>query len=1081
MALRGTTNRELSASLKSLSEVATQLKTTIKDLGEAVGAIEDPTEKVQRRWAQMSVDIKDTVFETNKAADQYKEIYKLVSQMGKLRKDELKDVKDFKKLVDESAEAVKKIGVNGAIFDKKKLEENAKLLKDLKDLSDKIGTSTSLTNDEYDDLIKKAQELGERAQSMEGKFARLTERNGPLSGMDHAFSGALRAAQRLDQFGFNGLIGRMQAINSKTNEFKVNAHKMGEEQKKAFASFTHSTRDKDGNRLSDTVGRRFKKGETRQALAGHYNALSDADKEDFVHHLTGGRGGFGGWFDRKIAAKALEGGGGGILGKMAGSLMEAGGGSAMGGIMGMASKFAGPAGSIMMLLELLSVGFEENAKMYSKLGKGGMVGGPGSLTEAYNGWAKALTSTDASLGTSASSARFWGLDKDKAMDMFSAVSEQTGQGLYGLHGKSDIDKAVAPGKRANNIFEGVVRNSAIYGKLAGLGETESAVTTMKFMHEFSVSMGELDDFFVSLGKNVAATGISTTHYLNLIEGITAQFDHFNKSMNYSVALVNLLGKGAKYTAEDIQGMVKGLTGEKKSLEVSAYAYRHINPKDLADMTQAVASRSQKAVEDKLGLAPGSAKDMTSMQLLDAVDKLEGAQKQDAGGKVQSYLLERTRANAFRSTDALGMAAADMNLGETPQLAIVKNMAMLKKAVGGNLMDLTTTEGSARASTSLYASELSKLLGVDFKSAMKFMPQAFHSMGAQMDLAAGGDAQAAARLGLSAADVKRLKKETAGGKSAHDTEFFKEWVNKPIAIANLSEILDNHAREDAEERAKANQKYITSPLDYIKRALAALVELIKSGLQILTNWFNYTVWGKTEEEQREKNREFVKGYANGGKTTKDDIARGEDIKKWSVGDSPEALKILNGMNGINQAMDNQKISDFLDDNGRLQVTDAQRKYQDAYENVKKLIASGKTPSDAVYTAIVANPALSRAIQKAQSAVGEAARKSAASHAAIPVDTSGTFNPNDQETGKPVEVPQASNQTPTPKAGVTAPPVTPSVADQVAAAEAEKQSLRPTLLVVEKTTNNALGMQRLVKNGQNANDSKEPVKPSSSLGD
>ena len=285
----------------------------------------------------------------------------------------------------------------------------------------------------------------------------------------------------------------------------------------------------------------------------------------------------------------------------------------------------------------------------------------------------------------------------------------------------------------------------MFGGNIGMDSTQAAKESMKMMHDFNLSMGEVEDMFIGINLAVKSTGISTTKYLQLIDGITSQFDKFNKSLNFTVALISTLGKNAKYTAEDLQGMVQGLMGNKKGIELSAFAYGELGKKGMQTAAEAQQARAETAAGELEQNEAFKGKHVENMSIADVLALVKPGDVA-AGSVAGRYVNERTRARAMTTAaakgDALGMASIDKNLGENPASQIIKNLSMLNTSASGGLMafqqgNKKQEQQVQNMAKSPYFAQVSEFLGVDTQSAMKYMTQAMSQLGEQFKTVAAG--------------------------------------------------------------------------------------------------------------------------------------------------------------------------------------------------------------------------------------------------------------------------------------------------------------------------------------------------------
>lgn len=851
----------LSEALRDLNTVLSSLDARVEAVGTNIGAMTDPIVEATRKWKEYASSVEETVDSTEDMLALQKQLTSQALKLKRVQVDDLKNTESMKKALEAMKEGYQKLA-NSPLVSKKQQDDALARLGKVDALIGKMGgTIDDSLVAEFAAFVGGIKEAQRELEKLD--FAK------PISGVDklgRAFDGMIKGLTVLDNHGFKGMFGRIQTMRSSIAKMQEDFEKMGKQKVENLVKrgvISQSMADQ----MADHRTRRAGVGQ----LASSYAA--SGDQAGMLRMLSGKTGMVGGvdrWLTRRALGSAAA-GGGGLVGRIGGSLMGAGGGSVMSGMGAMAMRAAGPLSAISAVLELLQQGTDRNKSIYEKLGRGGLVGS-GSTRDAYQEWSGALTSKGTGFGSGTGT--FYGINFEKALDVMKEVVE-SGQTIGGMSKGRNIDQVIGGG-RATDVYSGVMRNAAIFGKASGMGETEAAQNSMKFMHEFNLSMGEVEDMFINIGKATKVTGISTTKYLNLIDGITGQFDKMNKSLNYTVGLLNTLGRNAKYTAEDIQGMVKGMMGEKKDLTLSTFAYQQMGGegrKNYANALQGTADKTANEVAKALGISPEEAAKLNDNDLLNAVKPGE----KDQQALVNRYIQERLRARATKANinNPLGMASVDMNLGDNAQASMVKNLSLLqttmKESGGGGLLNLMGNSKSAMSAKSNLASspvlaEMSKVLGVDAPSALRYMDKAMNQMSGQFNVASGTDDEALLaqqKLGLSPAQITALQEQTKGGISADKTQVFKDWFEHS-GIAGMGEVITEEMRTEAKDKAEENQRFITGPMDYIKKALAALVDNMIKMLTTLVNWANFSMF-ETDAAKQAKNEESAKGFLNNGVT------------------------------------------------------------------------------------------------------------------------------------------------------------------------------------------------------------------------
>ena len=668
-----------------------------------------------------------------------------------------------------------------------------------------------------------------------------------------------------------------------------------------------------------------------------------------AQEVAGGHGGMGGMLDRFIAKKVLASGGEGLMGRVGGKLMGAGGGSALGGLGSIMGKLAGPLSIITGILEVLQAGADRNKDTFSALGQGGMVLGsePGKMKDTYNSWTSALKPGWGSLNK----ASMYGVDFESNASIMKQIVN-AGIGVNGMQkGHSTGAMGALEGGRATDEFSGVMRNAYMFSSSLGLTKDEGAQTTMKFLKEFSMSMGEVEDLFVHLHTAVKTTGLTTTSYLNILEGITSQFDKMNKSLHFATGLISTLGKNARFTAEDIASMAKGLFGDRKDLTHGTFAYQVMGAKEREDVIQVHEKRAA-ATRDEVATAGFSA---------DANDEVlrRGTKGRGIGisSLIERYIKERQTAQDFRATggDALKMGAVG-ELHNTPMSQMAQNIALFRKSMeasgsktkmvdfmkgGANVSDLATNPAFAA---------IAKSLNLKPEELADKMGPALSQYAEEVRGAMTNDATRR-KLGLSKEDIASLKEQTAGGKDVADTEKFAEMAQSSTALTKIFEKGTKEEIDDARKNAKAmaeeNRMLLTGPLDYIKAMLKAILDNILdivAGIMAMLSSSLFSMTQGAQDLARKKGGDkWNAGFVNGGDTIKGVEAGSDsfnaalnsgkvDMSSYKIGNIKESIRNIKELYKVAaQSGDADTIktaSDFMKD-----VITLQDRPQTAIDNTR----------------------------------------------------------------------------------------------------------------------------------------------------
>ena len=846
-------SRETLETLKGMKTILGDNLSVAADLKTVLDQMYDPiekSEKVLKDWGDSLHHVADFVSD---GIDKFKQLNALTMRIHRLDAEDVKNKeKSIKLLRDLKAEYTDLKTLHTG--DLKKLQDIDKVLNSIGEAEGAVATGAADVSDKLKAVAKNAREVNEAFDDMD--FSKPIASAHKLGkSLDDGISGALRGLKLLDNFGFKGLFGNLANMQMKIKQIKEETIKSGQARAgqynraagsayKEFTSGDVMRREKGFSQL----GGLYKNAETPEARAGLVRQLS-------------GKTGVTGMLDRALGKRALAAAGGGNLGfagKMGMGLMESGGGSVF-----------GPMAAIYGLVQLFSKGFERNKEIYSKLGGGGIVQ-RGNMGANYNKWSNALSA--GGLGQGPGSARYFDLNFEKMTDLMKEVIEsgQAVQNKYGMiNGGMSPDQALTGG-RATNVYSGIVRNAAMFGKNIGLDSGESAKLTMKLMHDFSLSMGEVEDMFIGIDKAVQVTGISTIAYLKLIDDVTSQFDKLNKSLNYTCGLMLLLGNNAKYTDDDIKGMVKGLTGNKKPYEQAIYGYQMAGPQgreELAKARQTQYRRTGAGLEKELGLGEGALEGMTREQIQNMV--ASGHPEQQA--LATRYLNDRNRGrSAMAKHGAFDLATQDELYGHDIRSDTTTQLSLLNSILpkGTHISDfIGGTKGAENRVQNLMSNK--EFMGK--ANYLNISPEGISAkLGAAGQQIIGGISAAATTGGkegeaargkftnISAGGWKEIRDALAEGKGISGTKAVQGALSG-LGADQLGDVIVDAEEKAAAEKAKQNQSFITTPLDRINKSLDSIVENLITLLQKAVNFFNWNILGKDAYQAAKQNKEEAENY------------------------------------------------------------------------------------------------------------------------------------------------------------------------------------------------------------------------------
>lgn len=834
--------------LRDTQQVLSQLNTALPQLTQYLEKVAPMSRDFSEFWKEAADSLEDVVESTEGYLDIAKEITTQDSKLRSLRKDALKDTAAVNKALQKSVEAKEKLlSMTDKESDayrliKKNLEQTKRLQEGA---ADALERGVELAEDFTEELAKTAKsgrELQRTFQTMESSIRK-------ISPMTAGFTKSLATIEKLGLL--KGSFGKIEQMRSQMverdnlNRSKV-AKILGT---KKVAEMSAADRKAAIDKMDE---------------AGVYRGITDK----FVSKgLTA------------LASKAGSPGVLGALGRGAGSLVQ--GGSVFTGI---AARAAGPVAVLSAIAEIFQQGFDRNKEIYAKLGGGGMIAGakPTGLSDIYSTWSNYLTPD-----IGGRSIQF-GMNFQKNMDTINAISN-AGVGIAGWH-------EVLKNQKTSSIFDGpqhglagaVMRNEYLMGKPLGLGEGEGAALTMKLMKEFNLSLGGVEDMFKKLNMSVKVTGLTTTSYLNLLDNITSSFDKMAKAIQFSSNLINILGKNAKYTAEDLSAMIKSVMGDRKDLTMGTFAFQQMGAEErsaLISNAALTATISGKALE-----AYGMNTNMSPEELRKAASKLPVDQRMSASNAVEQYIDNKILATALEKTkgDPLRMQGVVESMNR-PDIQTAQQMSSvaftLKNTGGAKMSDLVNNlDKVAGVMAETEWAQKVKALGMNPDQLLVNMSRALSQAGQEFEAALAGDKKSADLLGLSEKQLEAFKKMDP--QKAKD-----QFLNSSNVLARAVKVAQEQSDMKAEELAKKNQKFIIGPLDGIRALMKTLVENIVNILQKLTKIVSFL--GEDEDKWAEIGEGWLSKGPDGQYQTRQSILSvyDEEIKKAeSAGDANKVRRL-----------------------------------------------------------------------------------------------------------------------------------------------------------------------------------------------
>lgn len=315
-------------------------------------------------------------------------------------------------------------------------------------------------------------------------------------------------------------------------------------------------------------------------------AAARTENYDELAKVLSGRSGAGGFVDKILGSRALkqqavfEAGGEApdFVSRATGRAMQSGGGSAVTGALSQgieAIPAIGGAYSILesitkVIMKFIDTSAAINASVEKSLG-GSLIGGatgPGGqgVGPALAQVTKNLRAPELITGL--------GVTLEKNLSVAQAMQE-SGLDVSDLTKQQGFQKGrgVGDNQLLTGAFGQFQRGSYIFGRAAGLTDTQTVKEMTKFIYEMRQGFEATEDFLAGVTSQAKVAGLSTTKYLSIVEDLTGHFDKMNKSFNETVSILQTLGRTGSLTADSMKDMVGALTGagEGKTTEQTAFA------------------------------------------------------------------------------------------------------------------------------------------------------------------------------------------------------------------------------------------------------------------------------------------------------------------------------------------------------------------------------------------------------------------------------------------------------------------------------------------------------------------------------
>lgn len=739
---------KLHDTLKSMSDMFVTLSIAIDNLFKN-------TSKVRDNVHDTTHDLKDSVKHISSLEEEYRTILELGQKISKNGKVSSQDYSLWAKELESIKQSMKDTITSGKANTQQVrayhriLEQVAKSQEKLSDAKNK-GT----LNSELEKEIRLMKELHG-----------VTEK---LNRVDKTGKRRLSAVNNINR------VFKSKAVD-KAVEMGVKAHETKQfirEQRDARNS-KNSRKSKSFNRHMREIGAHDGEGNWVNLKEFGSKAHLGEDEHEAITKKFGSGGRIDNWLIKK-AIKHNTGEAPSRLGKYASKLMERGGGSATEGLTGLveggaegiegllaegaagfASTAAAPIGIAMGVNKLLDMRADRNKNIEAGLAQGGIFSNSDNAGTNFTNVASNLNNLGGPKGIFQ-----FGRSYDKNLEIAKAlvgsgatVSElaDNDDGVFGRH-RNPNDSKFGPG-----AYGEIAETAYTSGRIAGLSPTETVSQTMKLVTQYNQSLASTHDFFITITKDTRAAGISTSKYLQVIDGITDGFDRMNKSFQSSVTLLRTLGATGTMTADDMKAYSDVLLKNGQTNNLALRAYQTMNmmsdPNSRDTFLQGRQLREDSAKEQAagslrdLGFSDKEVGSLNTSNVDDFITKIgympSSVKTQSAGETLRAYVnaANKNKNAQDLKSNPLALAASMESTGQDATDASSLNLAGVKKALslsGFSMKDLMDRDKQTEIQQSLMNNAGAMQALGSSPTALRDLPELLHatSQDAQKELRNG---------------------------------------------------------------------------------------------------------------------------------------------------------------------------------------------------------------------------------------------------------------------------------------------------------------------------------------------------------
>jgi hypothetical protein len=461
----------------------------------------------------------------------------------------VKDLNDALKVIKEISDANDDMAEHG--MGSKEFVERVKEFKTI---------AKDVTRDLQSGLISNEQAMGKLLDASK-------KTNSALGGMkSNHFKGITKEIAHADR-ALSSLLGKAPML-AKFGEMKEKSarlrvlheeHKRNKEKSKKEHGYTADKREL-GSQKNKFVATpewwKLSKKDQEKAVRSHYTGVHEA------RLASGNRGVIDRWSARSLRNSEINGTQGNPFARLGQSLVSSGEGSAAKGLvskgsgiisegatgaMELASKVAIPFAILGVFKDLFDSRANKNSALETQLGSGGIYSA-GSPADSMGNLRRNLRGDFYNQ---------YGLGYEKNLGIAKSMVDN-GVDISDL--ASDKRKTNGDGiTQGTGMFGQLQENVAKYGRAAGLDQNATTAQTMKLVMQYRQSLVSTEDFFVKIDKDATAAGISTSKYIDILDGINDQYTKSARNIETTIDVMKLLGRTGKMTAEDMKEMVTGIS------------------------------------------------------------------------------------------------------------------------------------------------------------------------------------------------------------------------------------------------------------------------------------------------------------------------------------------------------------------------------------------------------------------------------------------------------------------------------------------------------------------------------------------